>query len=198
MDDAQETGRALDGQTLCSLQLQSRMIHVYGTQSGVHTTMHDRGYALGENQSANPENQQGNPLRLRIVQFFKGPSLSLPDWMAAHSSSGLTGGNPDKDGGDSTSMLERDEMIDEVIVHDDAMTQNRGAKMYDTGAPIYEPDGKEDETRGKEPIVEESVDGFRTLLFWLTSLIVEGRIVWMERWVDMTPSTTKFQSFLMR
>jgi hypothetical protein len=95
-------------------------------------------------------------------------------------------------------MLERDEMIDEVIINDDAMTWNRGAKMYDTGAPIYEPDGKEDETRGKEPIVEESVDGFRALLFWLMSLTVEGRIVWMERWVDMTPSTTKFQSFLMR
>jgi hypothetical protein len=99
VDDAQEIGRALDGQTLCSLQLQSRMIHVYGTQSSVHTTKHDRGYALGENQSANPENQQGNPLWLRIVQFLKGPSLSLPDWTAAHSSSGLTGRNPDEDGG---------------------------------------------------------------------------------------------------
>jgi hypothetical protein len=101
----------------------------------------------------------------------------LPDWTAAHSSSGLTGRNPDEDGGDSTSMLERDEMIDEVIINDDAMTWNRGAKMYDTGAPIYEPDGKEDETRGKELIVEESVDGFQALLFWLTSLTVEGRIV---------------------
>jgi hypothetical protein len=46
--------------------------------------------------------------------------------------------------------------------------------------------------------VEESVDGFQALLFWLMSLTVEGRIVWMERWVDMTLSTTKFQSFLMR
>jgi uncharacterized coiled-coil protein SlyX len=84
------------------------------------------------------------------------------------------------------------------MIVNDAMTRNRGAKMYDTGAPIYESDGKEEKTRGKEAIIEERVDGFRALLFWLTSLIVEGRIVWTERWVNTTPSIMKFQSFLMR
>jgi hypothetical protein len=69
------------------------------------------------------------------------------------------------------------------MIINNAMTRNRGAKMYDTGAPIYESDGK---------------GQFRALLFWLTSLIVEGRITWTERWVNMTLSIMKFQSFLMR
>jgi hypothetical protein len=95
--------------------------------------------------------------------------------MAAHSSSGLTGKNTDEDRGDSTSTLERYEMIDEMIVND-AMTWNRGATMCDTGAPIHKTDGKEDETQEREASVEEKINGFQALLFWLMSLIVEGRI----------------------
>jgi hypothetical protein len=72
-------------------------------------------------------------------------------------------------------------MIDEMIVND-AMTQNRGAMMYDTGAPIHKTDGKEDETKEREASVEENINRFRALLFWLMSLIVEGRItqMWLE------------------
>jgi hypothetical protein len=150
------------------------MIHVYGTQFGVRTTKHGQEYVFGENQSPNPENQQGNPLRLHVVQFFKWSSLSLLDWVTAHLSSGLTGGNTDKNRGDSTSILERDEVIDEIIIKD-AMTWNGGSMMYDTGAPIYEADGRKNETKEREAIVEANINGFRALLFQPTSLIVEGR-----------------------
>jgi hypothetical protein len=281
-NDVQEIGRATCGQTSCSLQFQSHMIAcVYRIQSGVRTTKHGREYVIGEDLSTNPENQQENPLRLCIVQFFKQSLLSLLDWTTAHSSSDFIGDNTDEDRGEaSTSTLERDEMIDEMIVND-AMTRNRGAMMYDTGAPIHKADGKENETQEREASVEENINGFRALLFWLTSLIAEGRIsqmlrkcrtpdlvsslprlssaylyndtrelwhvvtdqsfgklegeklimitpcnfatnvpnpidentdafggesnlvnriwiVWVERWVDMTPSTTKSHSFLMR
>jgi hypothetical protein len=80
--------------------------------------------------------------------------------MAAHSSSGLTGKNTDEDRGNSTSTLERDERIDEMVIND-VMTRNRGATMYDTGAPIYKTDGKEDETQEREASIEENINGFR-------------------------------------
>jgi hypothetical protein len=62
------------------------------------------------------------------------------------------------------------------MIDNDAMTQNGGAMMYDTAAPIYEADDF-----GDEP-----------------NLVNCTWIVWAERWVDMTLSTTKFQRFLMR
>jgi hypothetical protein len=93
-------------------------------------------------------------------------------------------------------MLERDEMIDEMIVND-MMTWNRGAVMYDTGALIYETDGREDVNHEREVSVEENTNRFRALLFSLTSLIVEGRItqMWLEwRTSDLVSSLPRSSS----
>jgi hypothetical protein len=105
------------------------------------------------------------------------------------SSSVSTTTNTHEDRGDSTSIS------GEMIV----MTWNRGASMCDKGASIYETDTDSDsdsddeidtvteepdllETKERGVTVERNINGFSVVLFWLTRLLLGGRVtrVWQE------------------